>query len=191
MKWFSIVCVVLFLGVYLPLLAIAEDISNYSDCDVCHGAIHFGQKDTAGFLDKNLYMEALKGIAKGKVLKIDLDGVLINGTADTPDEGYELKIWGKNVFFIQELRDKSLVQVVWLPGDTENGEQDEGYHLDIYMEPGHDLEIDLKDSVDEAWKKMRFTQIYRWVGKTSDKEKWKILLGEKILDAAKQLQSAQ
>ncbi len=42
-----------------------------------------------------------------------------------------------------------------------------------------------------AWQKMEYTQIYNWVGQTADREKWKMMLGEKIIYAVKLLQGAK
>ncbi len=168
MKQFALLAVMV-LGVCSP--ALAEDISNYSGCDVCHGAIHFTPAETRTILGAQL-MARIVASPRNRVVKIDLDGMLKRGSADTPDSGYEIKTWwNANVFFVRDLRDRSLVQIV-----TGQGAED----MQLYLESGGDNEIDLKDSVGQAWERMKYSGIYQWVSTTEDTGIWVKLLGEKL-----------
>ena len=59
----------------------AEDIKNYSGCDFCHGAIHYGADEAKKILGP-VCMKLFARLDPGnhKMLKIDLDGILKNGS---------------------------------------------------------------------------------------------------------------
>lgn len=166
----------------------AEDIANYAGCDVCDGAIHL-----EGAQAKNVL--ALAGmlaiprlpIPDYNTIKIDLDGKLPQGGADTPDQGYEIKIWGSRVLYIKDLRDNSFIQVVTSRGVYTGPETINQYQPHIFLSAGHEHTIDLKDSVDLAWQKLGHTNIYKWVGDEKDKKAWLVQLGKKIFWAMENL----
>lgn len=168
MKQFAIM-MVLVLGICFP--ALAEDVSNYSGCDVCHGAIHFAPAETRTILGAEL-MGRIVASPRGRVVKIDLDGMMKNGSEDSPDSGYEIMAWwNANIFFVKDLRDHSLVQVVMGQGAD---------YMHLYLESGGENEIDLKDSVGQAWEKMKYSGIYQWVSATEDTGIWLKRLREKL-----------
>ena len=140
----------------------AEQVANFSDCDVCPGAIYLPPKEANPILGEKIF-EHFSKIHRGKVVKIDLDSVLKSGSGASLDDGYELRIWKNgNLALIRDLRDNSLIQLV-ITGTASKPQ------AEIYLNASKDQEIDLSDSIDLAWMKFRFTNIYQWVGPEKDK----------------------
>jgi len=171
------------LVVLLPVLVSSEEISNYAKCDVCDGAIHLTVQETVDLLGFEGVMAIRKmPVTETKSVSIDLDGQLKNGTTTT-DEGYEIKIWGSEVFYIKDLRDQSTIQMITTRKQASNFDDMQSYQPHIYLYGGHDHSIELSDTVDVAWKKMKQTRIYQWVGKSDNKGEWLINLQKKIFQA--------
>lgn len=183
MRWikalFIVVCLISFCA-----LSFAEENANYADCDVCHGAIYFPPIETKALLGIEGIRLAAE-ILEFKVIKIDLDGVLANGSKDTPDNGFEIQIWGREILYIKDLRDHSLILVVTSGQGTSAA--DAQYTQRIYLESAGNDEIELTDSIDVAWIKMKHTNIYQWVGNTKNKDEWLALLKIKIFLAMEML----
>lgn len=172
------------MGVVFPLGVSGEEIANYAGCEVCEGAIHLTIGETKDLMGFEGTMATLKILLPtDKIIKIDLDGKLENGTKETPDEGYEIRIWGDEIFFIQDLRDESVIQMITSRAQISTTGDTEGYQPHIYLDAGHDHGILLTDSVDVAWKKLKQTRIYEWVGKAENKKEWLPLLRKKIIFA--------
>ena len=158
----------------------AEQVANFSDCDVCPGAIYLSSKEANPLLGEKIF-ERLSKTPRGKVVKIDLDGVLKRGSGASSDEGYELRIWNNgNVVMIRDLRDSSIIQLV-VSGSASNPV------AKIYLNSSTDNEIALSDPINLAWKKFRFTNIYHWVGPEKDKAIWLELMKEKLFWAIGEL----
>jgi len=178
-----------YLVVYLVFLcssSFAEEVSNYADCDVCHGAIHFSAMEAKALLGiKGLMLSA--HIPQHTVVKIDLDGILKNGSKDTPDDGYEIQVWGQEIIYIKDLRDRSLIQVVTSSQSAAAIDSMAQYNPQIYLESSRDDEIELTDSIDIAWIKMKHSNIYQWVGDAKNKDEWLGHLRTKIFLAMEML----
>jgi len=120
--------------------------------------------------------------SKRQTVKLDLDGILKNGSASDKDTGYEivLKGYGKTVY-IKSLVDKSYVQIVT---DSLNARQSvslSGWNPKIYLQSAKSDEISLKDTVEAAWKKMEISHIYEWVFSNQNHKNQPDLLSHKIL----------
>ncbi len=186
MRVFRIYIYTIILFTLFSLTAYAEENSNYADCDVCHGSIHLTIPETRGLLGiKGANTIKKLPLPYKRQIKIDLDRILINGTKDTPNEGYEIMIWGSVNFIIKSLVDRSSIFMVTSRRQLSNYEEshDHVYQPHIYLSSGHDDEIALDDSIEIAWEKMKFSKIYQWVGKADTKEEWLNLLGGKILQS--------
>jgi hypothetical protein len=166
----------------LGSLVYAEDIKNYSDCDVCTGAIHYGTEETRKIMGYMGFQLASR-LKKEKVVRIDMDGVLINGSEKDPDTGYEIKIWGTDILFIKNITDGSLIQIVTDHLNTSRGSSFDDWKPEIYLESGSSQAISLEDSLEVAWSKMIASNIYRWVATGKDSVNWPELLKKKILEA--------
>lgn len=176
----------------LPVLVSGEEIGNYANCDVCNGAIHLTVSETIDLLgfEGTMMIRKIPG-AEDRNIKIDLDGQLKNGTTNMPDDGYEIKIWGSEVFYIKDLRDQSTIQMITSRNQSSNSDDIQAYQPNIYLIGGHDHSIELTDSVDEAWKKMKKTRIYQWVGKADNKQEWLMNLRKKIFQAVELLTTTE
>jgi len=183
---------VVILMVLFPLFIQSEEIANYAGCDVCNGAIHLTMKETKDLLGLEGVIATLKlPLPNSKKVKIDLDGKLENGTKDSAYDGYEIEIWGSEIFFIKDLRDESVIQMLTSRGQLPSSDNMQSYKPHIFLDAGHTHGIDLKDSVDVAWKKMRHTNIYKWVGEAENKDEWLLLLREKIFQAMEIMNKAK
>jgi len=140
---------------------LGEDISNYSGCDVCEGAIHYGYAEARGIIGPE-GMKLIAMLPKRPSVKIDLDGVRKPGSTNDPDAGFEIYAWGRDVIFIKHLYDESKIYIVADRQNASHGKFSEWYP-EIYMETSHDNSIHLKDSVEKAWKKMKSSMIYEWM----------------------------
>lgn len=176
----------------MPLMVSGEEIANYANCDVCEGAIHLTIAETKELLGFEGAVVTMKiPLPTDKKVKIDLDGRLKNGTKDTPDDGYEIKIWGSEIFFIQDLRDKSTIQMITSRAQLSDSGETKDYQPHIYLDAGHQYDIKLTDKVDAAWEKFKYTHIYQWVGKTENKKEWLLLLKGKIFQAMDLINKAE
>jgi len=183
MKQLKIISIFL-LGASMMLgsLVYAEDIKNYSDCDVCPGAIHYGSEEAKKILGPAVFRLASR-LKEDKTIKIDMDGVLKNGSEKDPDAGYEIKIWGTDILFIKSIIDGSLIQIVTDKLNTGQAGSFDNWQPEIYLDSRPSQEIDLEDSVKVAWTKMKASNIYRWVAPGKYAINWPSMLKKKILEA--------
>jgi len=165
----------------------AEEIKNYSNCDSCPGTIHFGAVEARNVIG----LEGMKLIQKMTqpdhvIIKIDIDGVLRNGSAEDRDTGYEIKIDSyQHVVYIQSLLDESYIQIV---NDFQNARRSTSlhdWHPEIYLQSSHSDKIRREDTVTAAWEKMKTSHIYDWIFGDQNYEDQLDCLGNKILYAFK------
>ena len=161
--------------------SVAKDIKNHGDCDVCPGALHYGPKEASGIIGDNGRI-LLSQIGKElKHVKIDLDGVLKNGSEKSVDKGYELHIYGKSEYLIiKSLKDKSFIQIIT---DYQRAHKDakiSNWSPEIYLHPDPDNKIDLEDSMEIAKIKLSDSEIHRWI-QGNQKGEFEELLGKRIM----------
>ncbi len=159
----------------------AQDIANYSDCDVCPGTIHYGPeevealigKETLSMIGKIAYGE--EGKIQKRVLLIDLDGVRTHGDGKSDPAGYELKVQATRresldttVIYIWDLRDDSYIQLA-----GESTPNPPFWKADLYLQAGEDQKIELADSADIAWAKLKESHIHKWVMDGAKEPSWK------------------
>ena len=183
MKRLTIISILL-LGTLVALgsLVHAEDIKNYSDCDVCTGAIHYGTEEARKIMGHSGFRLASR-LKQEKVVRVDMDGVLVNGSEKDPDKGYEIKIWGTDILFIKNIVDGSLIQIVTDRLNAGRGKSFDNWKPEIYLESGSSQPISLEDPLETAWDKMKASGIYRWTATGKDKAVWSVLLKKKITEA--------
>lgn len=165
----------------------AEEVKNYSNCDVCAGTIHFGVAEAR----KVIGLEGMKLIRKMTrsdhiIIKVDIDGVLRNGSAGDSDTGYEIKIDSyQNVVYIKSLLDESYIQIVNVFQNAQRSNSLHDWHLEIYLQSAQSDKIRLEDTVTIAWEKMKTSHVYDWIFCDQDYKDHLDLLGNKILYAFK------
>lgn len=157
------------LWIGLAVGALAADIKNYSNCDVCPANLHFGPDETRELLGKEG-----KGLAKLLVEKpetylfLDLDGTrnaFMSQTVGPTPEGYDLKIsWRGPVFYITSLKDDSFVLVLPdLPGAAADSLIAGDWNPEMYLQPPHEHDVTMsKDTVPAIWERLRASHIYEW-----------------------------
>lgn len=155
-------------------VASAEDIKNDSGCDVCDGAIHYGPDETIKIFGDEIHQKINDMWWQGqKSVWIDLDGVFKNTETPGDESAFELKIYGSVLkVFIESLMDGSVMELV--VNNVEEVEEDAPQNAsipwlpEIYLYAGHTEPIDLSDSLDVAWRKMKERHIYEWAGRGKD-----------------------
>lgn len=149
----------------------AEEITNYADCDACHGAIKLNIEETEQIFEKR-GIHNFSNLPVPNSIKLDLDGVMRTGGPETDDKGFEIKVWTKGTnLYIKDLRDSSLIHFAGINTSF----------VHIYLEASKKNEINLKDPVDVAWARMQESSIYQWVSTEKDKDEWYKKLPEKII----------
>lgn len=165
----------------------AEDIKNPNDCDVCPGEIHYGVDETR----KILGMEGMKLVSnmkrfERKTIKIDLGGVLKDGSEENNDWGYELKIYGsQDRIYIEDIEDGSFILIETDYLNTHQSGEFDNWCPEIYLQSRKAEKIDLDDSVRLAWDKFERSNIYRWVLSDMGNISWTGQLRKRILQAIK------
>lgn len=152
----------------------AEDIQNDSGCDVCDGAIHYGPDETREIFGDEIREKINEMRWQGqKNVWIDLDGVWKNTESPENESHFELKIYGTILkVFVKSLMDGSVVELVLNTveetGDDTTASLSRTWNPEIYFYAGHAEPIDLSDSVDAAWKKIKERHVYQWIGRGKD-----------------------
>lgn len=161
----SFLHIIILLGVLLlPSSVLGEDISNYSECDVCHGSIHLNPIETKLLLGEEgrKFVQSLG--EKQVVIKVDAHGKLAPASAETPNKEYEMLVWvGGSALFIKDTRDDSLIQLVLDKSGASQGL--EMWQPHIYAESGKVDEIVLTDTVATGWSKFSSSSLAQWLGK--------------------------
>jgi len=177
--------ILILIPLLIPGFLIAETIGNYAGCKVCHGSIYYTAIESIEILGAKgyAYISELRG-SNSKVKKIDLDGLLKSGSLKTPDQGYELRIWwGNEVFYIKDLIDGSLIEIYADHKTTLKADGYKTWQPKIYISSLKAEKIDLKDTMDIAWQKVKKSGIYFWVSDGNKKGEWKDQLSNKILQS--------
>lgn len=159
----------------------AEDIQNYSGCDVCPGGIHFHPKETREILPEKTRDTIRSMRPKRPGIKIDLDGVLPQGSQNTPSAGYEIYSYGYNPFYIKSLIDGSRIQVITDPDGLQHVNKDK-WKPEMYLYSSKANDISLTDSVDAAWSTFKKSHISYWISSESNERQWLHDLGQKIAE---------
>jgi hypothetical protein len=159
----------------------AEDNSNYADCDICHGGIHYGPKEAKEILGQECFDLLVQLTDRSKTIKLDFDGVLENGSREDPDTEYELKVWGVDPFYIKDLRDGSIILISSQTKDLGQASTFNSWWPEIYLYAAKSDEIDLKDAMDVAWEKMEMSAVYHWVISEDESMEWEALLRGRIM----------
>jgi hypothetical protein len=174
------------IALFLPIFSLyAEDNKNYANCDICHGGIHYGPEEAKEILGKECFDLIALLRDQLKTVKIDLDGDLKNGSRETPDTGYEIKAWGADPFYIEDLRDGSIILISSQTADLGQASTFGSWWPEIYLYASESDEIDLKDSMDVAWEKMKSSAIYFWVMSENENMEWNGLLKARMLKVLK------
>ncbi len=174
---------IVILSLLLTAPGYAEDVKNYSNCDICPGTIHYGAVQAR----KIIGSEGLKLIlktdrSKRVIIKVDLDGELANGTADDNDTGYEIEISSfQNAVYLRSLFDGSYIQIVTYSLNAQRSGISPDWQPAIYLQSSQTDKIRLEDTVTAAWKKMKTSHIYDWVFSGQSHMDHLDLLGNKIL----------
>ena len=163
----------LVLTAVLTVPVVAEENKNDSGCDVCPGAVYFSPEESTEILGDEIRAWALEWWWQGqRSVWIDLDGVLKNAEAPENETHFELQIYGMpDRIFIKSLLDNSVLELVCYAIESKAAVAAGGsaaWSPEIYLFAGHDGQIDLEDSLDEAWRKIRETHIYQWVSRGKD-----------------------
>ena len=166
LKLVLVMCMILF-----SITGFCEDITNYAECDVCYGSIHLDPLETKKIFGQD-GLRYLSDLPDKSVVKIDLDGMMEPGNLSSADAEFELKIWVvEDLLFIKDIKDGSLIQMT----GTNSGS------VHLYLESSKENEIELQDSVDDAWIKMKTSNIYSWIGLIENKQDWYEAFRKKIL----------
>ena len=163
----------------------AEDNKNYASCEVCRGGIHYGPEEAKEILDKECFDLFAQLKDQSKTIKIDLDGVLKNGSREKPDTGYEIKVWGADPFYIKDLRDGSTILISSQVEDLSQAPTFDSWKPEIYLYASKSDGIDLKDPMDVAWEKMKTSAVYFWVVSKDENMEWNDSLKSRILKVLK------
>jgi len=180
---------ILILSIFFVLPVNAEKIKNYSSCDVCPGSIYIIPDEARNIMG----IECLKQIRKinrniQQIVKIDLDGVMKNGGPEDTNLNYDIEITSfHNIIYIKSLIDSSYIQIALDDINADRSELLHEWHPEIYLQSSHSNEINLKDTVKDAWKKMKTIHIYEWVFSDKDHQNNMKMLGDKILYSLQQL----
>jgi len=165
----------------------AENVKNYSNCDICSGTIHYGAVEAR----KVIGLEGLKLIRKMTrsdhvIIKIDIDGVSRNGSSEETNTAYEIKIdYYQKIVYIKSLLDESYIQIVTDFRNAQRSTSLHDWHPEIYLQSSQSDKISLEDTVTAAWEKMKKSHIYDWVFCDKNYKHHLDLLGNKILYAFK------
>ncbi len=173
----------LVIAIFITPFAHAEDVQTYGGCDICPGQIHYGPDAAREILGPEGLKLVLK-LRRNKETKIDLDGVLRNGSEEDGNAGYELVITsGQNVIDIKDMHDKSYLLIVTDRLSARQTGTLDTWRPEIYLQSRISERIDRGDSLRLAWDKFKKSNIYQWVGIEEDKMNWHILLRDKVLQA--------
>ena len=186
MNWMRLLGLIfLVIAILITSFAYAEDVQTYGGCDICPGQIHSGPDEAKEILGP----EGLKLVSKlrmNKETKIDLDGVLKNGSQEDSAKGYELVITsGQNVIDIKDMHDKSYLLIVTDHLSARQTGTIDTWRPEIYLQSRVSERIDRGDSLRLAWDKFEKSNICQWVGLEEDKTNWRLLLRDKVLQAIK------
>jgi hypothetical protein len=186
MNWIRRVCFGLsVVAVLASSVAYAEDIKTYGGCEICPGQIHYGPDESKEILGPE-GLELVSKLRRNKAIKIDLDGVLKNGSQEDSDKGYALVISsGQNVIDIKDVHDMSYLLLVTDHLRARQTGMLDRWHPEIYLQSRLADRINRDDSLEVAWTKFKKSNIYQWVGLKEDEIKWRGLLREKILKAVR------
>ncbi|WP_124327463.1 hypothetical protein [Desulfonema ishimotonii] len=147
-------------------LGYAQDIKNYNDCEVCPGQIHYGAEEARKILGQKVFDMLRRNLrTTDKIVKIDLNGVLKNGSEKVPDSDYEVKISSFSSFiYIKSLVDHSFVQLI--PDDF-NAQKitsaPSEWYPEIFMQAAQSDRVHLAETTEIAWQKFRDSHIYQWI----------------------------
>jgi len=173
----------LVIAIFITPFAHAEDVQTYGGCDICPGQIHYGPDDAREILGPEGLKLVLR-LKRNKETKIDLDGVLKNGSQEDSEKGYELVISsGQNVIDIKDMHDKSYLLIVTDHLSARQTGALDTWRPEIYLQSTPSDRISRDDSLKVAWDKFEKSNIYQWVGIEEDKMNWHILLTDKVLQA--------
>lgn len=180
----------LFLGTawIFPVGLHAERIGTFGDCDVCPGTIHLTASDVRPLLD-TAGMRAIRNISRDlrRMVKLDIDGKTPEGTADSPDAGYEIVLQATNgMVFIRSLVDRSYIHLLPDAAGANRGGFI-GWNPEMYLQAGVDDRFHQQVSVDTAWEKVQKSHVYRWATNYVDGAEGPKPLGDRLRYAVKRL----
>ncbi len=163
----------------------AEDIANYSDCDVCPGTIHYGPDDARRLLGQQGF-DLITQLKQFDRITINLDEVLPSSPPKGPAKPCAVKLHGNAlVIYLQDAIDESYVQIVTdYPRAQQTGSLVE-WLPEIYMQSAKANSIELTDSLDLAWDKMRESNIYRWVMAVNEDARWTEAMMNRLVQVLK------
>jgi hypothetical protein len=188
MAWRPILVIVVAVWGITAALAYAENIKSYSDCDVCPGSIHYGPDEACKLLGEEGFglITQLKQFDR---ITVNLDEVLSSNQADNPDKAYAVMLHGDSlVIYLQDSIDKSSIQLVTGYFRARQTDSAAAWQPEIYVGSSKANPVELSDSVDAAWNKIRESNIYQWVMANGDDVRWTDALRNRLLQALKILE---
>lgn len=180
-------CLIIFIIFFTSYTSSAENVSNYGNCKVCAGGIHYSSNDVREILgEKGFALVSRLGIFSGKKIRIDLDGALQPGSKDDNDMRYELEIFGsQNNLVVKDIRDESYIQLVTDYSAARTADNLNKWNPEIYVFSSVWDEINLSDPPPTAWKKVKKSNIHQWIisggASGGDERTWKLSLRKRLL----------
>jgi hypothetical protein len=181
MKSFLFWCIIVFVLVLTPYSVVrAEDIKNFSECEVCPGNIHFGPNETRGILGKPGFsmISEIENMSASRKIYLDLDGKFEPFAGKKAPEGYELKVsrFPKTIY-IEHIGDESYIQLV-----TGNpGKSFDRWFPELYLQSASSEKIGLEDPLEFAWAKMEKSLIWQWAASENVKTPAKSLSSKQLV----------
>jgi hypothetical protein len=189
MAWKPIFATVVIVWGILAVLAYAEDIKSYSDCDVCPSSIHYGPDEARKLLGEEGF-SLIARLKQFERINVNVDEVLSSDQPGEPDKPYAIKLHGDSlIIYLQDSIDESYVQMVTDYLRVRQTGSRAGWQPEIYVGSSKANAVDLSDSVDVAWTKIKESNIYQWVIANDDNIPWTDALNKRLLEALKILEN--
>jgi hypothetical protein len=150
-------------------LVSAESIRTYGDCKPCPGTIALEAAEVRPLLD-TAGMAAVRQLSPEtrRVIKLDIDGKIAEGDADSPDEGYEIALQATSgMVYIRSLVDRSYIHLVADSAGANRGGFI-GWNPEIFLQAGVEDRFEQSVSIDTAWEKVRNSHVYQWAANFVD-----------------------
>ncbi len=178
-------------GLFLLLtliLAVAPAGAEYvkalnPSCDVCPVVIAYnGQESRAILGEKGL--TAVRNIEKAfpkKAVMIDIDGIKAPGPEIGNRDGYEIRVFiYPHLIVMSTIQDASALKI---HTDYQNLVTDPlAWRPEIHLSPAKKIQINMTDSLEDAWVKFGLTRIHSHVNDQVQNAKWEEKLAAFIIE---------
>ncbi|HNR14596.1 MAG TPA: hypothetical protein PKM59_14915 [Thermodesulfobacteriota bacterium] len=162
--------------------AYPEDIKNYSDCEACPGNLHYGPDQARTILGQEglLCIVRLKEFNRMSRSLPQTNPAAKNASAFA---GLSIELSGNSaVLFLKDTEDQSYIQIVTDYLQVHQMGTPGAWSPEIYLQSSRDNRIELTDSLDNAWNKLKQSNIYAWVLAGGDVT-WEKALKARVLEA--------